>query len=75
MLMDRRPSGDVLMTVATLLRSGRMGNYHVPFWRAVERATPSLTLIIKTRAVGHPVQALRGNQKTEPMRKEAQAVS
>jgi len=24
-----------------------MGNYHVPFWRAVEEATPSLTLIIK----------------------------
>ncbi len=26
-----------------------MGNYHVPFWRAVEEATPSLTLIIKNR--------------------------
>ncbi|MEG4576387.1 hypothetical protein QUA56_27490, partial [Microcoleus sp. N3A4] len=26
--------------------SGMMGNYHVPFWRAVEEATPSLTLII-----------------------------
>ena len=25
-----------------------MGNYHVPFWRAVEGATPSLTLIIQT---------------------------
>ncbi len=24
-----------------------MGNYHVPFWRAVEEATPSLTLILK----------------------------
>ena len=23
-----------------------MGNYHVPFWRAVEVATPSLTLIL-----------------------------
>lgn len=23
-----------------------MGNYHVPFWRAVGEATPSLTLII-----------------------------
>jgi hypothetical protein len=22
-----------------------MGNYHVPFWRAVKGATPSLTLI------------------------------
>ncbi|MEG4396978.1 hypothetical protein, partial [Microcoleus sp. BROC3] len=27
--------------------SGMMGNYHVPFWRAVEEATPSLTLIIR----------------------------
>jgi hypothetical protein len=24
-----------------------MGNYHVPFWRAVERVTSSLTLIIR----------------------------
>ena len=32
-----------------------MGNYHVPFWRAVEEATPSLTLIIKNRAVGQSV--------------------
>jgi hypothetical protein len=43
--MGRRCSGDVLMTTAVLLRSGMMGNYHVPFWRAVERATSSLTLI------------------------------
>ncbi|MEG4328236.1 hypothetical protein, partial [Microcoleus sp. herbarium5] len=35
-----------LMTTAVLLRSGMMGNYHVPFCRAVEEATPSLTLII-----------------------------
>jgi hypothetical protein len=34
------------MTTAVLLRSPMMGNYHVPFWRAVEEATPSLTLII-----------------------------
>ncbi|MEG3931163.1 MULTISPECIES: hypothetical protein [unclassified Microcoleus] len=34
------------MTTAVLLRSGMMGNYHVPFCRAVEEATPSLTLII-----------------------------
>ncbi|WP_293212107.1 MULTISPECIES: hypothetical protein, partial [unclassified Microcoleus] len=33
-------------TTAVLLRSPMMGNYHVPFWRAVEGATPSLTLII-----------------------------
>lgn len=29
-----------------------MGNYHVPFWRAVEGATPSLTLIILSRGLG-----------------------
>jgi hypothetical protein len=34
------------MTTTVLLRSGMMGNYHVPFWRAVEVATPSLTLIV-----------------------------
>ena len=34
------------MTTAVLLRSGMMGNYHVPFCRAVEGVTPSLTLII-----------------------------
>jgi len=28
-----------------------MGNYHVPFWRAVKEATPSLTLIIAVRVV------------------------
>jgi hypothetical protein len=27
-----------------------MGNYHVPFWRAVEGATPSLTLILSQEA-------------------------
>jgi hypothetical protein len=44
------------MTTAVILRSGMMGNYHVPFWRAVEEATPSLTLIILKLAlstVGH----------------------
>lgn len=29
-----------------------MGNYHVPFWRAVEGATPSLTLIILNLGLG-----------------------
>ena len=33
------------MTIAVLLRSGVMGNYHAPFWRAVGGATLSLTLI------------------------------
>ena len=28
-----------------------MGNYHVPFWRAVGRATSSLTLIIRDEAL------------------------
>jgi hypothetical protein len=28
-----------------------MGNYHVPFWRAVGEATPSLTLIILNKAL------------------------
>jgi len=54
------------MTTAVLLRSGMMGNYHVPFWRAVEEATPSLTLIIRNQglriwALGTSVTALRGN--------------
>jgi hypothetical protein len=35
-----------------------MRKYHVPFWRAVEEATPSLTLIILFLALqargGHP---------------------
>jgi hypothetical protein len=35
------------MTITVLLRSGMMENYHVPFWRAVEGVTPSLTLIVK----------------------------
>ncbi|WP_367267870.1 zinc ribbon domain-containing protein [Okeania sp. SIO2C9] len=33
------------MTIAVLLRSAVMGNYHAAFWRAVEGATSSLTLI------------------------------
>ncbi|MEH2419342.1 MAG: hypothetical protein V7K12_29740, partial [Nostoc sp.] len=36
---------------AVLLRSGMMGNYHVPFWRAVEGATPSLTLILRAKGI------------------------
>ncbi len=43
--MGKRYAGDVLMTIAVLLRSGVMGNYHAPFWRAVEGATSSLTLL------------------------------
>ena len=30
-----------------------MRKYHVPFWRAVEEATPSLTLIIEKVGTGH----------------------
>jgi hypothetical protein len=49
------------MTTAVLLRSGMMGNYHVPFWRAVEGATPSLTLIIKNRGThGLKAQSMSG---------------
>ncbi|MEG4422275.1 hypothetical protein QUA70_27380 [Microcoleus sp. LAD1_D5] len=54
-LEKRYVGNDVLMTTAVLLRSGMMGNYHVPFWRAVEEATPSLTLIIlnwEPKAIG-----------------------
>lgn len=36
-----------------------MGNYHVPFWRAVEGVTPSLTLIIS--AIGVVVNQPRGS--------------
>ncbi|EAW36402.1 hypothetical protein L8106_23775 [Lyngbya sp. PCC 8106] len=39
------------MTIAVLLRSRMMGNYQVRFWRAVEGATPSLTLIILKKAL------------------------
>ncbi|EAW35817.1 hypothetical protein L8106_02542 [Lyngbya sp. PCC 8106] len=39
------------MTIAVLLRSRMMGNYQVRFWRAVEGATPSLTLIILKSAL------------------------
>lgn len=50
-LGKRYVGNDVLMTTAVLLRSGMMGNYHVPFWRAVKEATPSLTLIIAVKVV------------------------
>ncbi|MEB3188745.1 MAG: hypothetical protein VKL42_00185 [Snowella sp.] len=40
------------MTTVVKLRSRVMGNYQARFWRAVEGATPSLTLIIKV-AGGH----------------------
>jgi hypothetical protein len=36
-----------------------MGNYHVPFWRAVEVVTPSLTLIIA--ALGAVVNQPKGS--------------
>ena len=39
------------MTVAVILRSGMMRKYHVPFWRAVEGATLSLTLIYRRGAI------------------------
>lgn len=54
--MGKRYAGDVLMTIAVLLRSRVMGNYQARFWRAVEGVTPSLTLIILKKGlstVGH----------------------
>lgn len=32
-----------------------MGNYHAPFWRAVEVITPSLTLILAKMTVSSTV--------------------
>jgi hypothetical protein len=37
-----------------------MGNYHVPFWRAVEEVTPSLTLIIIRKVATTLGLCLRG---------------
>ena len=39
------------MTKAVSLRSGMIGNYHVPFCRAAERATSLLTLIVNAGIV------------------------
>jgi hypothetical protein len=40
--------GNEVCMISTIpLRSGMKGNFHVPFWRAVEEVTPSLTLINK----------------------------
>ncbi|BAZ06815.1 hypothetical protein [Calothrix sp. NIES-3974] len=45
------------MTSAVLLRSGMTGNCHVPFWRAVEGATPLLTLIeLESLPVDEPLR-------------------
>lgn len=63
------------MTTAVLLRSGMMGNYHVPFWRAVEGATPSLTLIIRAEGIrmlkadGSAVSAVGGGVRPKMGRK------
>jgi hypothetical protein len=37
-----------------------MGNYHVPFWRAVEGVTPSLTLIILRKVAATLELCLKG---------------
>jgi hypothetical protein len=61
------------MTTAVLLRSGMMGNYHVPFWEAVEEATPSLTLIILNRALNEValILSVRGGfGDTQPVKRE-----
>ena len=58
-----------------------MGNYHVPFWRAVEGATPSLTLIIRTEGIrilsndgGNPVIAESRRSKTKKPQGEKASV-
>ncbi len=50
------------MTVAVLLRSVVMGNYHATFWRAVEGATLSLTLM----GVSVTVLAFGGGRSRKP---------
>jgi hypothetical protein len=57
-----------------------MGNYHVPFWRAVEGVTPSLTLIIKNEglrilALGTSVTALGGNVRPKQYGRKSTAVA
>ncbi|MEG4454858.1 hypothetical protein, partial [Microcoleus sp. N9_A1] len=49
-------------------RSGMMGNYHVPFWRAVEEATPSLTLIILRKAIPNALCDGIGSCVVQPRR-------
>ena len=45
--MDRRYiGGDVDLTNLVSMRSGVIGNYHAPFWRAVALVRESLTLIV-----------------------------
>ena len=44
--MGERYVSNVLMTTAVLLRSGMTRKCHVPFCRAVEGVTLSLTLIV-----------------------------
>lgn len=69
--MDKRYAGDdVLMTKLIKLRSRMMRNYQVRFWRAVEGATSSLTLIILV-AGGHSETSIINGcgavQKTTPV--------
>ncbi|MEQ9550800.1 MAG: hypothetical protein RIM23_14435, partial [Coleofasciculus sp. G3-WIS-01] len=57
--VDKRyVGGDVDMTNPVPMRSGMKGNFHVPFWRAVEGATSSLTLIWNA-AINILMEALR----------------
>ncbi len=65
------------MTIAVLLRSGMKRNFHVPFWRAVEKVTSSLTLILLSRAlksVGLIDSACGGLGVAQPLKQETSRV-
>ena len=74
--MGKRYATGVLMKTVVLLRSGMTRKCHVPFWRAVEKVTSSLTLIIMNeglRLLGHehPI-SLSPECKTEPVLAQVQ---
>jgi hypothetical protein len=52
-----------------------MGNYHVPFWRAVEGVTPSLTLIVLKRTTGLSFAACGGLGFAQPLKQEISFVN
>ena len=66
--MGKRYVSGVLMTTAVLLRSGMKENFHVPFWRAVEEVTLSLTLIV--RDAGLALLRLGGSSSQLPVKSQ-----